>query len=61
MMSMSWIARDLNGRLCRYERKPVRGKFLWNQMDDGFTILDRNDDAVLIGRHIGWRDEPVEI
>ena len=67
---MAWLARDRNGSLGIFEKEPTRRTYIWrtnslikiNVYDDSFCIeLPSDADEKLIGRHISWEDEPVEI
>lgn len=52
---MAWITRDSDESLYIYNYKP-------RQMTDLDMIeLPANADERLIGKHIDWKDEPVEI
>lgn len=63
---MAWIARDKDNTLIIYADKPKRGtdgcfavtQFMFYY---DFVELPSNADEKLIGRHIDWDDEPVEI
>lgn len=57
---MAWIARDKDGSLSVYEYKPERAKVIWIQ-EYSEVNLPSDADVKLIGRHISWEDEPVEI
>lgn len=66
---MAWIARDSDETLGIFGEKPTRDKFgrwrtdvAFNVYDDDFGIgLPSDADEKLIGKHITWDDEPVEI
>lgn len=61
---MAWIARDLDGDLFRYDYKPVGldERYNWIPSEKGsLYMIEYDDDKKLIGRHITWEDEPVEI
>lgn len=66
---MAWIARDKENVLFVYEDKPYRTGRWWlpEPYRDIFGIkadmvrLPDNADEKLIGRHLTWDDEPVEI
>lgn len=66
---MAWIARDGNGTLCVYDEEPVRYRCSyepychWKKADSGLNRVEVPADAdeKLIGRHISWADEAVEI
>lgn len=64
---MAWIARDEDNTLIIYADKPIRrtnvGCFAVNQfmISHDFVELPSDTDEKLIGRHIDWEDEPVEI
>lgn len=57
---MAYLARDKDGRLNVFEFAPERAKTMWIY---GHAEVDLPVDAdeKLIGRHISWEDEPVEI
>lgn len=64
---MAWLARDEDSMLNVYADKPERrtevGCFAVTQFmfSHDFVELPSNADEKLIGRHITWDDEPVEI
>lgn len=61
---MAWIARTERGFLNIYENRPEkRENGLWKPepYDSWFINLPTDADEKLIGRHISWDDEPVEI
>lgn len=60
---MAWIARDESGRLYIYNEEPYRACGCWWTIDDdNFMIeLPSNADEKLTGKHIDWKNEPVEI
>jgi hypothetical protein len=71
---MAWIARNNNGILVISNNKPVRVNLrrlkYWSfdmemlldeHADTYFVQLPSDADERLIGRHITWEDEPVEI
>lgn len=64
---MAWIARNEDARLFIYELKPARGYSMWepkrNQYDGEIDMIELPSDAdeKLIGKHIDWKDIPVEI
>ena len=68
---MAWLARDKDETLGIFGEKPTRDNFgrwrtdayiAFNVYDDDFGIgLPTGADEKLIGRHIAWDDEPVEI
>lgn len=71
---MAWIARKTNGILVISNNKPVRVNLerlkywsfdmemlLHEHVDTYFIQLPSDADEKLIGRHITWEDEPVEI
>lgn len=68
---MAWIARDLSEDLYVYDSKPVRDDefyewiipdaFRYEIFDFNRVFLPSNADEKLIGRHITWEDEPIEI
>lgn len=63
---MAWIARDLeNNVLCVYEEKPIRKGISWMPDLDKLCIdmvkMPYNADEKLIGKHLTWENEPVEI
>ena len=63
---MAWIARDGNLNLCIFDDMPERcvSRTVWipfyGEITD-FIELPSDADEKLIGRHITWKDEPVEI
>ena len=68
--TMSWIARDkVDATLRVFENKPELSCFgIWSREDlssiIGVTLgvsLPSNADEKLIGKHITWEDEPIEI
>lgn len=64
---MAYIARDQNKKLYIFEDKPERDNNEWvpyytDAYISGPCIeLPLNIDEKLIGKHITWNDEPVEI
>lgn len=73
---MAWIVRNSNGALLISNNKPERVNlkslkysywsfntemFLDEHADTHFIQLPSDADEKLIGRHITWEDEPVEI
>lgn len=68
---MAWIARNKNGDLNIFDEKPnINREGMWrtdeyiafNVYDDNFGInLPSDADEKLIGKHLTWRDNPVEI
>lgn len=69
---MAWIVRNSNGALLISNNKPERindrywGFSVETIMNDEyayttFVELPSDADEKLIGRHINWEDEPVEI
>lgn len=61
---MAWIARDENGRLYIYNKKPYRTCGYWAIDGVNFSAaieLPSDADEKLIGKHIDWKDNPVEI
>ena len=68
---MAWIARDLSEDLYVYDSKPVRDDgfyewiipdaFRYNIFDLNRVFLPSDADEKLIGRHITWEDNPVEL
>ena len=57
---MAWIARDKDGQLYIYSSKPTRHNIIWIQ-GNTFCEVSKKADESLMGRHITWEDEPVEI
>ena len=63
---MAWIARDGNLNLCIFDDMPkiCVSRSVWipfyGEITD-FIELPSDADEKLIGRHITWGDEPVEI
>lgn len=68
---MAWLARDLSEDLYVYDLKPVRdseygqwiipGAFRYEVFDANMVELPSDADEKLIGRHITWEDEPIEL
>lgn len=64
---MAYIARDKNKELYIFEDKPKREDDIWVPLYiDAYTSspcikLLLNTDEKLIGKHITWDDEPVEV
>lgn len=58
---MAWIARTEKGILYIFHTVPDRGRNSWICIDSNYIKLPINADEKLIGRHISWEDEPVEI
>lgn len=66
---MAWIARDGNGTLCVYDEEPVRYRASYepychwkrDNVDSSCVEVPGDADEKLIGRHISWADEAVEI
>ena len=68
---MAWIARDLSEDLDVYDSKPVRDDefyewiiqdaFKYEIFDFNRVELPSDADEKLIGRHITWNDEPIEL
>ena len=63
---MAWIARDKNLNLCVFDYAPERdvSNEIWIPSRGectNFIELPSDADKKLIGRHITWGDEPVEI
>lgn len=68
---MAWIARNKDGILNIFEKEVNSDKYgrwrhneliAFNVYDDNFGIILPSDaDEKLIGRHLTWEDEPVEI
>lgn len=71
---MAWIVRNNMGHLLVSNNKPIRfehsGHGYWGfdvevlmdkYADTSFIKLPSDTDEKLIGRHISWEDEPVEI
>ena len=68
---MAWIARDLSEDLYVYDSKPIRDNeysewiipdaIRYEIFDLNRVELPSDADEKLIGRHITWEDEPVEI
>lgn len=62
---MAWIARDkFENTLVIFDTKPYRGKFAddtWCSDSMSFPLTGKDLDEKLIGRHITWEDDPVEI
>lgn len=64
---MAYIARDKNKKLYIFEDKPEREDNEWiPHYTDSYTSgpcieLPLNTDEKLIGKHITWDDEPVEV
>lgn len=68
---MAWIARDLSEDLYVYDSKPVRDNgfhewiipdtFRCKIFDLNMVFLPSDADEKLIGRHITWEDNPVEL
>lgn len=57
---MAWIARDRDESLYIYECLPERVSNEW-LTDFDMIELPANADERLIGKHIDWKDGPVEI
>ena len=57
---MAWIARDKDEHLYIYRGLPQRESKAWQS---GYDMIQLPSDAdeKLIGKHIDWKDEPVEI
>ena len=69
---MAWLVRNNDGALLISNNKPVRvnnshwrfnAETVMNDeyADTTFVKLPSDADEKLIGRHIDWKDEPVEI
>lgn len=64
---MAYIARDKDKELYIFEDKPERDDDIWvPPYIDAYTSgpcikLSSDADEKLIGKHITWEDEPVEI
>lgn len=68
---MAWIARDLSEDLYVYDSKPIRDDgfnewiipdaFRYEVFDANMVELPSDADEKLIGRHITWEDEPIEL
>lgn len=58
---MAWIARSKTGILYIFPYRPLRGRVSWICCDTDDIKLPLDADEKLIGRHIMWEDEPVEI
>lgn len=60
---MAWIARNKNNDVNVYARKPWRNTSLniWDCYNWHYVRLSSDADEKLIGRHLAWEDEPVEI
>ena len=68
---MAWIARDLSEDLYVYDSKPVgddefyewiiQDAFKYEIFDFNRVELPSDADEKLIGRHITWNDEPIEL
>ena len=64
---MAWIARSTDDSLWIFEEKPKRGNLMWLvSINWGVgvspsVLLPSDADEKLIGQHIDWKDEPVEI
>ena len=65
---MSWIARNSNKHLFIYSKEPIKREFYWEPqvcensgIETDMIRLPSDADEKLIGRHIIWEDEPVEI
>lgn len=64
---MAYIARDTDDVLCIYTYKPIRENALWLPQCNNFDLesdvieLPSDADEKLIGRHITWDDNPVEL
>ena len=64
---MAYIARDKNKKLYIFEDKPHQEGDIWAPpyvdvyTDSSCIELPLNADEKLIGKHITWDDEPVEI
>lgn len=57
---MAWIARSLHGELYIFSVKPDREAISWI-CKTAYIELPPKTDKKLIGRHLTWEDEPVEI
>ncbi len=57
---MAWIARDKDERLYIYKELPERVSNEW-LTDFEMIELPSNADEKLTGKHIDWKNEPVEI
>lgn len=65
---MAWIARDKDNDLYVFEDKPIRREDnVWVPpyksacIDSPYIKLPFDADERLIGRHITWEDEPIEL
>lgn len=60
---MAWIARDKNGSLYIYSGEPYKTYGYWALEGDSSNVIELPSDAdeKLIGKHIDWKDNPVEI
>ena len=64
---MAWISRDKDNSLFIYADKPTRRADIGVFAISAFVFshdsieLPSNADEKLIGRHLNWEDEPVEI
>lgn len=65
---MAWIARDKDKVLNVFEDKPIRREDnVWVSpyecpcIDSPYIELPSDADEKLIGRHITWKDNPVEL
>ena len=57
--STAWIARDKNGGLWLYNRKPVKDKYQWVNCTGGFSAIDEEIEAF---SEVRWKDaEPREL
>lgn len=57
---MAWIAGSQYGELYIFSVKINRGRISWRCKTD-YIGLPPNTDKKLVGGHITWDDEPVEI
>lgn len=66
---MAWIARNamaFTGKtLCLFKEKPIRSEnsnnWIIGTPNNYYCALPLDADEKLIGRHLTWEDEPVEI
>ena len=61
---MAWIARDKDSFLFIYKDKPTRGDMYWKSKcnhEGDYILMSSGADEKLIGKHLTWEDEPVEI
>lgn len=56
--TLLWVARDLDGKLFLYSKKPYRGFYSFVPKEDDYSYNQLNEKLV---PEITWEDSPVQV